>query len=218
MTLGWALTLAEWLIRLAAVPWVGRRHGPHAAAAWLAVIFASPLLGVLVYWFIGTERLPRKRIRRRSGGPRQQGLGLARQAPQPAASLDPREATMLALRPHQADFPMVGGNGVELIDGSRAFVDRLVADIDAATDHVHLLFYIYEDDPVGHRVAQAVARAAARGVVCRMLLDDTGSATFLRRHGADLRAKGVQLAASLPVNLWRFLLARLDLRNHRKLA
>ncbi len=218
MTWGWALLLVEWAVRIGAVPLVGRRHTPHAAAAWLAVIFAVPLPGLLLYWFVGTERLPRRRIQRRAGVPRTRGMGLARVAPHAVALLEPAERHVLALRSDLSDFPLVGGNAVHLIDGAAAFIDQLVADIDGAQDHVHLLFYIYEDDAVGRRVADALARAAARGVVCRLLLDDTGSANFLRRRAEGYRAQGLQIAASLPVNLWRFFLARIDLRNHRKIA
>jgi cardiolipin synthase len=44
---------------------------------------------------------------------------------------------------------------------SNSTIDRLVADIDAAQGHVHLLFYIWLPDDNGSRVAQAVMRRAA---------------------------------------------------------
>ena len=50
-----------------------------------------------------------------------------------------------------------------------------MADIDAARASVHLLFYIFEPDATGRRVADAVLGAAARGVRCRVLMDGMAS-------------------------------------------
>jgi cardiolipin synthase len=210
--------IVEWLIRIVAVPMVGRRHGPHAAAAWVAVIFAMPFVGAIVYWYIGLDRLPRRRIRRRAGRTVHRGTRIASLAERHGASLGPKEQTMLALCTDLGDFPMITGNALTLLGSHTEVIDTLVADIDAAKHHVHLLFYIFEDDAIGHRVADAMRRAAARGVICRMLLDDTGSARFLRRYARGLWADGVEVQRALPVNPARFFLARIDLRNHRKLA
>lgn len=83
---------------------------------------------------------------------------------------------------------------------------------------VHLLFYIFEADQTGRRVAEAVARAARRGTRCRVLMDAVGSHRGLRRLGPMLRARGVEVRAMLPVGFFRRNAARFDLRNHRKIA
>ena len=72
-------------------------------------------------------------------------------------------------------------------------IDRLIADIDAARHHVHLLFYIFKDDSVGRRVAEALARAAQRGVACRVLADAVGSRQLFRRLAPWLRQQGVRI-------------------------
>ena len=59
-------------------------------------------------------------------------------------------------------------------------IDRLIADIDAAENHVHLLFYIFGNDETGRKVADALARAVKRGVKCRVLMDAVGSKQALR--------------------------------------
>ncbi len=61
--------------------------------------------------------------------------------------------------------------------------------------------------------------AAARGVKCRMLLDDVGSRQFLRSDWVPrLREAGVMVEAALQARLWRLIFVRFDLRLHRKLA
>ena len=69
-------------------------------------------------------------------------------------------------------------------------LEWLLRDIDAAQDHVHLVFYIFGDDGVGRRVVEALERAAARGVACRVVADALGSRQFLRRLAPRLNRKG----------------------------
>src|SRR5690606_15020908 len=95
---------------------------------------------------------------------------------------------------------------------------RLVDDIDGARQRVHLLYYLMFDDAVGDAVAAALARAAGRGVQCRLLLDAVGAKRGLRRYRARLQSAGVEVHDMLPGGLrWRRS-GRMDLRNHRKVA
>src|SRR2546422_833195 len=84
---------------------------------------------------------------------------------------------------------------------------------------LYLLFYIFLIDHSGRRVAEALMRAAQRGVECRVLIDAVGSKIFAR---SDLRrnmaSAGVRIVEALKVHPLRMLFARIDLRNHRKIA
>ena len=63
---------------------------------------------------------------------------------------------------------------------SNVAMDRMVADIDAATGHSHLLFYIWMPDNSGTRMTGALKRAVARGVTCRDMMDDVGSHLLIK--------------------------------------
>src|SRR5207248_10674369 len=93
-----------------------------------------------------------------------------------------------------------------------------IADLEAARHHVHLLYYIFENDRIGNRVGDALISAAKSGVKCRVLMDAVGSARGLRRLAPRLRDGGVEVNATLPVGIFRRNAARIDLRNHRKIA
>ena len=92
----------------------------------------------------------------------------------------------------------------------------MVADIDSATDHVHVLFYIWLPDHNGSKVVEALKRAAARGVTCRAMADDFGSRTIIRSE----HWQAMRVAAGLPIGnpLLRPFEGRIDLRNHRKIV
>ena len=118
-------------------------------------------------------------------------------------------------------FDPIGGNTAQLMADSNAMIDAMVADIDAAKDHVHVLFYIWLPDRNGLKVVEALKRAAARGVTCRAMADDLGSRTIIRsEHWQAMRAAGVRAAAGLPIGnpLLRPFHGRIDLRNHRKIV
>jgi cardiolipin synthase len=107
------------------------------------------------------------------------------------------------------------------LDDSNATIDALVADIDAAQDHVHLLFYIWLPDNNGLKVVAALRRAARRGIACRAMVDDLGSRLMVRsEHWQALSDAGVHTAVALPVGnpLLKPFFGRIDLRNHRKIA
>jgi len=94
----------------------------------------------------------------------------------------------------------------------------LVHDIEQAQHHAHLMYYIFRDDATGQQVAAALARAAARGVSCRVLGDGFGSWFSFRRWGRALRAQGIEVRLLMPPRLLGSKAIRLDLRNHRKIA
>jgi cardiolipin synthase len=97
----------------------------------------------------------------------------------------------------------------------------MAAAIDAATDHVHLLFYIWLTDNNGCKIIEALKRAAGRGVTCRAMADGHGSRLLIKSsHWRDMREAGVRVEVALPIGnlLMRPMRGRIDLRNHRKIV
>jgi cardiolipin synthase A/B len=223
MSFSWGLmyVLSEWAIRLVMLVYVPQRRSADAARAWLVLIFLVPWVGLLLYALIGRIRYPRKRLEdearavsRIRAVQKEMALQSTFRPPELAKQAE-RTAGLVA---RLGDFTPLGGNQVELLPDYQPAIDRLVQDIDAAQHHVHLLFYIFAADATGRKVAAAVQRAARRGVSCRVLMDAVGSSGGLRHLGPELRQAGVEVVAVLKVDYFRRNAARLDLRNHRKIA
>ena len=111
------------------------------------------------------------------------------------------------------------GNEIVLLRSGAAFFPALVAAIDAAEREVWLETYIFADDPAGRAVAEALLRAAKRGVTVRTLVDGWGAKHYLtRRLERQLAVGGVSLLKHRPeVQPWHFRSHRLR-RLHRKLC
>lgn len=203
---------------------------PDARMAWIVVVLLVPYAGSLLYFLLGRISLGRRfagrqqrvkdlvqaqldhdgQARRVMGTPDDIGRLIGRRwqgAFRYAASIN--------------GFHAVAGNRGELMaDGATARA-RMLADIEAACEQVHLLYYIWLDDETGTAMAQAVMRAARRGVVCRVMVDGLGSRAFLKSAlWRQMGEAGVQRAVALPIDrpLHVMLTSRIDLRNHRKIT
>ncbi len=216
-----AYYLSEWGIRLAALWVVPRLVRPAAARTWLLLIFLLPWPGIALYLLIGRVRLPvwRVAMQRRAAEALAAAKGKTwQQTRRTRPRVQPEFASAVVLAEKLGHFETLDGNAIELLPGYDDAITRLIADVDAARHHVHLLYYIFADDPTGNRVADALVRARGRGVVCRVLMDGVASRRSARRLVPRLRAAGVEVNFVMAVGLLRRSTARYDLRNHRKLA
>ena len=218
----WSLLylVSEWAIRLVMLIYVPQRRSAAASRTWLLFIFLLPWPGVVLYWLFGRIYIPARRVRMQIRASRfireaQAQIG-ARTTAEPDLPAALQFIPGLARR--LGDFETLAGNRLELLPDYDATIDRIIGDIDAAQQHVHLLFYIFLADQTGKRVAEALVRASMRGVNCRVLMDAVGSRQGLERLAPRMRSKGVEVLAMLPVGLFRRNAARFDLRNHRKIV
>jgi len=201
---------------------------PASRVAWIAVIMCLPVMGVVAYLFLGETSIGRERARRLRDAERR----LATPRGADAAPGDPAAKAVSDLCRSINGFGPTPGNRIVLLgelgaspaEPARdcdAAIKGLIEAFDAATEHIHVSFYIWLDDENGGRVADAVSAAARRGVTCRVMADALGSRDFIRGpRWRQLREAGVHLLAALEdiPRLGRFAVGRIDLRNHRKLV
>jgi cardiolipin synthase len=211
-TLSWEnlYDVVAWAIRLVALVVVPFRR-KFTAAAWLLLIFFLPIPGLILFWMIGQPKFPKGRIDRFMELRHCfDAVGDALRKAQPR-----RPAPVAAFAERLGYFPATGGNRADLIDDYDEVIRRLIDDIDGAEKYVFIVVYIFADDAVAQTVIDALGRAVARGVDCRVLVDPVGSIHWVRRTVRRLRAVGVRTREALPLRLIRR--TRRDMRNHRKL-
>jgi cardiolipin synthase len=111
------------------------------------------------------------------------------------------------------------GNAIGLLRNGAEYFPALIAAIDAAEREVWLETYIFADDASGRAVAEALARAARRGVTVRVLIDGWGAKLYLTPALEKVLVDGgVQLMRYRPeVAPWQFRSHRMR-RLHRKLC
>ncbi|OIQ83190.1 putative cardiolipin synthase YbhO [mine drainage metagenome] len=115
-----------------------------------------------------------------------------------------------------SDF--VSGNKIVLLRNGTEYFPALQQAIDAAQYEIHLQTYIFEDDAVGRAVAEALMRAAGRGVSACLLLDGFGCKEIPPAFVIELQTAGVEVLFYRPkISPWTLRRRRLR-RLHRKVA
>jgi cardiolipin synthase len=111
-----------------------------------------------------------------------------------------------------------GGNRLTLLENGAAYFPALIAALDAARREIHLESYIFVADNTGMAVAEALMRAARRGVETRVLLDGFGTRGLHADVLKAFRTAGVVVLFFRPEIGGLRLRKRRLRRMHRKLS
>lgn len=197
------------------------KRDPRAALGWAGVIWLTPIVGTVLYFMFGVNRIHR-RARSLRGGHSQTGSPRDLQT----ASHDLVLATLgdeamhlaplLPLVGRLTNLPLLVGNKITPLVGGKVAYEAMLAAIDSAEQSVALMSYIFDNDPTGRRFAEALARARERGVEVRVLIDDVGARYTFPSIKGVLRKAGIRYATFLPT-LIPGKLHYTNLRSHRKI-
>ena len=192
------------------------RH-PVKSLAWVTVLFLLPVAGVVLYIFFGRSiknthmisRRNRRRLRRRERHHR---------------SPDPKDCGYSAESVQQINLgrSLTGAqfyypNTVETFTDGKSKFEAMLADIRAARHSINIQYYIFEDDRIGGRMAEALIAKAREGVTVRMIYDHVGSFKMSSSFFKRLRAEGVEAHPFFKVSFPQ-LATRINWRNHRKIC
>jgi len=217
------LLLADLFIRIGLSVRVIMRKRPYGVSlAWLVVVLVIPFLGGICYLLFGENRLPERRTERAK-----QSLfsylrwlkTLKNRAPVDWNELNPECFPLYRQAETLVGIPAMAGNHLSLITCPERILGSITDAIINATSTCHMQFYIWQEGGRVDRVIDALMQAAARGVICRILLDSIGSCDFLKSNTAvRMQEAGIVLQESLPAGIINAFFSRMDIRNHRKLV
>jgi cardiolipin synthase len=109
-------------------------------------------------------------------------------------------------------------NHIVLLQNGEAYFPALELALDEATHDIYLESYIFENDHTGRSIAEALRRAALRGVTTYMLIDGFGSNSLPKTMIDYLKEAGVMVLKFHPkISPWTFRRRRLR-RLHRKIV
>jgi cardiolipin synthase len=197
---------------------------PPGRLAWFVVLNLLPYFGSVIYFLFGEIDIGNRAVKRHDEIFAEINAKAARFMGAPSNSSTLIERIYRPAFQYASSingfYPM-GGNTAQLMADGGDTLTRMVTDIDAATDHVHLLYYIWHSDHTGTEIVEALIRAAHRGVTCRAMADGLGSRALIKSAlWRRMEDAGVQLAIALPFSniIHTIITSRFDLRNHRKIT
>lgn len=193
------------------------KHDVRAAIGWVGIVIFSPLFGALFYLVAGINRMrPTRRSLKREGVMLQQGHHHDGSTVDVVAHSGPQFASLRILGDRVGCFGVTGGNQVTLLDGGTQTYAAMLQAIENAQQTIALQSYIFDNDPVGRKIAAALIEAQRRGVDVRVLIDAVGANYSLPPIVSMLHCARVPTARfnASPWLVWRMPYA--NLRSHRK--
>ena len=205
--------VAGWILYLAGLgTWIVlQKREPVATLAWLIGLAALPYLGFVVYYFLGPQKIDRQRLRRRRSRRAMPSLP-------PGIHASDEAIEMARMVNSATGMPPTTATSIELLVDGAAKYRALLQAVEAAREHIHLEYYIYEPDRSGTALRDALAAKAREGVQVRLLLDAVGAASVRQKFLKPLLDAGGEVAWFHPIRLRFWKRPWLNLRNHRKLV
>lgn len=191
-------------------------RNPVKTMAWILVLFFLPLVGLIFYFFFGRSTRKEHLISKK-GYSRLNKRPMAEYQAQVAfRDLESKNLLMsFFLRINKA-LPF-DGNQVDVYTNGYSMLQALMHEISLAKHHIHLQFYIFEDDSLGRLLRDLLIDKARAGVKVRLLYDDVGCWKVNPLFYDQMLCEGIEVQSFLKVRFPRFA-SKMNYRNHRKIA
>ena len=196
---------------------------PSKSLAYIMVIIFVPVIGVLIYFFVGKKPVFKKPAfdRKRVTDEKKMAEYYDQLRPQMDERLEGLEENLGGMaRPfrylyYQKQSLVSAGNLVTLLINGEEMFPALYKALENARTHIHLEYYIFTQDDVGDRVTDIVIKKHKEGVEVRIIVDDEGS-NHIKKLPEKFSEAGIEFFKAMPVRFSS--LANSNYRDHRKIA
>lgn len=196
-------------------------RNPTKTIAWILVIVFLPFIGIILYFFFG-QKFKKDEFFKRIDKNHQKIINekWAEMDQSVQDDLDKVNARIGSLSQvyrylnnARVAYPATNNKVKLLTNGEDKFPLFLEA-LREAKDHIHLEYYIFDEDHIGNEIIDILIEKAKNGVEVRVTADDFGSSK-LNKHHSRFDGTGVEFQTFLPVRFSS--LANSNYRNHRKI-
>lgn len=112
--------------------------------------------------------------------------------------------------------PLTEKNTVKLLINGENTFPAIIKALKEAKNHIHIEYYIYENDTIGNTIKDVLIERANAGVKIRFIYDDFGSRSIRNQFSDELTAAGVEIYPFYKITFIK-LANRINYRNHRKI-
>ncbi|WP_242865744.1 cardiolipin synthase [Desulfosporosinus sp. HMP52] len=215
------------LINLLQVFLIGRtiileNRSPGNTMTWIFILALFPGLGFILYIVFGKKTRGEIFCNKHIPDTPLKPWGRDYQSYPNSEELKPSlntgaELRLVNLHINSGFAPITQLNQVKiLLNGEEKFQELFNA-IEKAVHHIHLSYYIFNDDEIGEDVLKILARKVTEGVEVRVILDGLGSISISGSFMKSMRKAGIQANWFFPLR-FPYLTAKLNLRYHRKIV
>lgn len=195
---------------------ISENRNPLKTISWVLVLLLLPLVGLIIYYFFGEDSRKQRLISRKMHKELSRNAIEHQDSYEKIAPPDEHKP-LINLLDRTGQDPLYGGNEVTFYSDGKDKFDALLEELDKAQDHIHIQYYIFLDDHIGHRVRDLLVKKVREGVKVRLLYDDVGAWKARRKFFKEMQAQGVDVQPFLKV-AFKLLTSRVNYRNHRKIV
>ena len=191
-------------------------RNPVKTMAWILILLFLPIVGLVLYFFFFCFKR-RERIIGRKSYNRLLKKPMAEYLMQNSSEFPSEYSRLIHLFQHiNQAFPFEG-NRVAVYTEGYTKLQALLRELQKARHHIHMEYYIFEDDAVGRMIRDVLIEKAGEGVEVRVLYDDVGCWRVPNRFFEEMRNAGIEVRSFLKVRFPLFT-SRVNYRNHRKIV
>lgn len=195
---------------------LSENRNPLKSLAWVTVLLLFPVGGLILYIFFGRS-IKNKRMISRRNRKRLMHNEPVRYMNPPLGAMSPAMRQQVDLGRSLAGAALYPGNLTTYFCSGTEKFEALLTDILSAKRFINLQYYIFEDDEIGRRVAEALILKSRQGVKVRVIYDHIGCISVSRRFFKRMRRAGIEVYPFFRVAFPMFA-TRINWRNHRKLC
>ena len=193
------------------------------ALAMIMLVVSIPFFGVIVYFMFGVNLRKHKIFSNKKMTNAKLRKKLNEKGYQTKLDLNNQQSAifehrkLINLIDNENASPITNDNKVKLLVNGESKFPELLQAMKAAKNHIHLEYYIYEDDKTGQEIEKILIQKAKEGIEVRFIFDDLGSRSIKSRMVPRLLEAGVDVMPFFDIK-YLLLANRINYRNHRKIT
>ncbi len=199
-------------------------RNPIKTISWVLVLVTLPVLGIIIYSFFGQEYRKKKMFSKKGlyylDKLRKQTQAQLRSLPENGHLFDEKVLTkrhLINLMLSNSNALLTSNNEITILRNGKETFPAIFQAIEKAKHHIHLEYYIIDNDELGGQLKDLLIRKASQGVEVRVIYDDVGSWQLPKKYILELRDAGVKIDCFMQVR-FPMLTSRVNYRNHRKIV
>jgi len=198
-------------------------RNPIKSIAWIMVLILLPFFGIFLYLYFGRNLRKQKIFSKKELSDAESyrhlhkdfGINIKDVQAVGSEKINGKIKIMKLLYENSRSYLTAKNNVTVLNNGEETF-ESIIEVLQNAVNHIHLEYYIIEDDEIGNRIRNILIEKAKQGLKIRLIYDDVGSWGLKHKFLDSLTEVGIELYSFMPVRTYRFA-NKINNRNHRKI-
>lgn len=195
---------------------ISENRNPIRTMAWMLVLIFIPILGFLLYSLFGQDTRRMRHISEKKYKTIKE-LSFKGLVSNRNIKILPEYANLVKMLENSNLSPVLQGSKVEVITEGKRMFDALLEDMSKAKHHIHIEFFIFNNDQTGKVVKEMMMKKASEGIEVRFIYDNIANWMVPGWFYHEMKKSGVQVTSLMKPRFPK-VANKINYRNHRKVV